>query len=220
MGHARIARRNRGGEGARPEREAGHRTVRGREVQRPLPRERVRVQVGMGAVVGSDRVTGWITTIRTSRTANDYVETVWWLLAPAVRPWAATRGHKVLPYCPRCGTVLSSHELALGYGTSPPAPSTSSFRSWTIPPANCWSGRRRRGRSCPTSRSPSIRTSVRGVHGRLAAHPRRAGGAIQLEAARVATWVPPRRWPTGRAGGVDHARPRLVGARYAARSMW
>src|SRR5256886_9333954 len=25
------------------------------------------------------------------------------------------RGHKVLPYCPRCGTALSSHELALGY---------------------------------------------------------------------------------------------------------
>jgi isoleucyl-tRNA synthetase len=46
---------------------------------------------------------------------NEYVETVWWLLRRLFDKNLLYRGHKVLPYCPRCGTVLSSHELALGY---------------------------------------------------------------------------------------------------------
>jgi isoleucyl-tRNA synthetase len=47
--------------------------------------------------------------------SNDYIETVWWLLARLHQRDLLYRGHRVLPYCPRCGTVLSSHELALGY---------------------------------------------------------------------------------------------------------
>ena len=46
---------------------------------------------------------------------NEYVETVWWLLGRLFERNLLYRGHRVLPYCPRCGTVLSSHELALGY---------------------------------------------------------------------------------------------------------
>ncbi len=46
---------------------------------------------------------------------NEYIESVWWSLK---RLWDEERlyeGHKVVPYCPRCGTALSSHEVALGY---------------------------------------------------------------------------------------------------------
>jgi len=46
---------------------------------------------------------------------NSYIESVWWSLR---RLWEDERlyeGHKVVPYCPRCGTALSSHEVALGY---------------------------------------------------------------------------------------------------------
>jgi len=46
---------------------------------------------------------------------NDYIETVWWLLKRLYDKALLYRGNKVLPYCPRCGTALSSHELALGY---------------------------------------------------------------------------------------------------------
>jgi len=47
--------------------------------------------------------------------SNDYMETVWWLLK---RFWEADllyQGHKIVPYCPRCGTPLSSHEVSQGY---------------------------------------------------------------------------------------------------------
>ncbi|HEX8694320.1 MAG TPA: isoleucine--tRNA ligase [Longimicrobium sp.] len=45
----------------------------------------------------------------------DYVESVWWLLKQIADRGLFYRGHKILPYCPRCGTGLSSHEVALGY---------------------------------------------------------------------------------------------------------
>src|SRR5262249_8535911 len=46
---------------------------------------------------------------------NDYVDSVWWALKPLYDKKLLYRGHKILPYCRRCGTALSSHELALGY---------------------------------------------------------------------------------------------------------
>jgi isoleucyl-tRNA synthetase len=46
---------------------------------------------------------------------NDYVESVWWALATLHSQDLLYRGHKILPYCPRCGTALSSHEVAQGY---------------------------------------------------------------------------------------------------------
>ena len=48
---------------------------------------------------------------------NEYIESVWWLLEQLHERDLLYRGHKVLPYCPRCGTSLSSHELAMGYDT-------------------------------------------------------------------------------------------------------
>ncbi len=48
---------------------------------------------------------------------DDYIESVWWELAQMYKNGLLYRGHKVLPYCPRCGTGLSSHEVAQGYRT-------------------------------------------------------------------------------------------------------
>ena len=45
----------------------------------------------------------------------EYIESVWWLLAEINKRGLFYRGHKILPYCPRCGTGLSSHEVAQGY---------------------------------------------------------------------------------------------------------
>ncbi|MDQ6829402.1 MAG: isoleucine--tRNA ligase, partial [Gemmatimonadota bacterium] len=47
--------------------------------------------------------------------SNDYVESVWWALATLHQKGLLYRGHKILPYCSRCGTALSSHEVAQGY---------------------------------------------------------------------------------------------------------
>ncbi len=46
---------------------------------------------------------------------NDYIESVWWSLRRLWDDGRLYEGHKVVPYCPRCGTALSSHEVALGY---------------------------------------------------------------------------------------------------------
>ncbi len=84
---------------------------------------------------------------------NDYIESVWWALR---RMWDDGRlyeGHKVVPYCPRCGTALSSHEVAQGYhdvedpsvfvklpdrraGAQRPDPGVAR----SSPATSCWSG--------------------------------------------------------------------------------
>ncbi len=46
---------------------------------------------------------------------NDYIESVWWALKKIWEKGLLYEGHKVVPYCPRCGTSLSSHEVAQGY---------------------------------------------------------------------------------------------------------
>ncbi|MEA2062404.1 MAG: isoleucine--tRNA ligase [Gemmatimonadota bacterium] len=46
---------------------------------------------------------------------RDYIETVWWILKTFWEKDLLYKGHKILPYCPRCGTGLSSHEVSLGY---------------------------------------------------------------------------------------------------------
>jgi isoleucyl-tRNA synthetase len=46
---------------------------------------------------------------------DDYIESVWWSLKQLWDKGRLYEGHKVVPYCPRCGTALSSHEVALGY---------------------------------------------------------------------------------------------------------
>jgi len=46
---------------------------------------------------------------------NDYMESVWWSLKQLWEKDRLYEGHRVSPYCPRCGTTLSSHEVAQGY---------------------------------------------------------------------------------------------------------
>lgn len=46
---------------------------------------------------------------------NDYIESVWWILNKFFKEGLIYEGHKILPYCSRCGTGLASHEVAQGY---------------------------------------------------------------------------------------------------------
>ncbi len=46
---------------------------------------------------------------------NDYIESIWWCIKELWNKGLLYEGHKVMPYCPRCGTALSSHEVAQGY---------------------------------------------------------------------------------------------------------
>lgn len=46
---------------------------------------------------------------------NDYIESEWWALKAIYEKGLLYKGHKIVPYCPRCGTALSSHEVAQGY---------------------------------------------------------------------------------------------------------
>jgi isoleucyl-tRNA synthetase len=64
----------------------------------------------------TERIGFWIDTDDAYVTmSNDYVESVWWALREVWRRGLLYEGHKVVPYCPRCGTALSSHEVAQGY---------------------------------------------------------------------------------------------------------
>ncbi len=46
---------------------------------------------------------------------NNYIESGWWILKEFFKAGLIYEGHKILPYCPRCGTGLASHEVAQGY---------------------------------------------------------------------------------------------------------
>jgi isoleucyl-tRNA synthetase len=46
---------------------------------------------------------------------NDFIESEWWALKQIWDKGLLYKGHKIVPYCPRCGTPLSSHEVAQGY---------------------------------------------------------------------------------------------------------
>src|SRR5215813_7696928 len=46
---------------------------------------------------------------------NDYIQSVWWILKQLWNKNLLYQGYKVVPYCPRCGTPLSSHEVSQGY---------------------------------------------------------------------------------------------------------
>jgi len=66
----------------------------------------------------SDRIAYWLDWDNAYITCSpEYIESVWSLLKTLHGKNLLARGHRVLPYCPRCGTVLSSHELSLGYET-------------------------------------------------------------------------------------------------------
>ena len=64
----------------------------------------------------SDRVGYWVDMDDPYVTYHDdYIESVWWALKEIHKKGLLYKGHKIVPYCPRCGTALSSHEVAQGY---------------------------------------------------------------------------------------------------------
>ena len=83
-----------------------------------------------------------------------YVESVWWSLKQIADKGLLVEDHRVAPYCPRCGTALSDHEVAQGYQTVTDPSVYVRFPVTSGPlrrsALRCWSGRRRRGRWSPT----------------------------------------------------------------------
>jgi isoleucyl-tRNA synthetase len=76
---------------------------------------------------------------------SDYIQSVWWALKTMWERGLIYKGFRVAPYCPRCMTPLSSHELAQGYKDDVPDPSvyvrfrlkddpTTSILAWTTTP--------------------------------------------------------------------------------------
>ena len=59
---------------------------------------------------------------------NDYIESEWWALKAIYEKGLLYKGHKIVPYCPRCGTALSSHEVAQGYKAVKETSATVRFR--------------------------------------------------------------------------------------------
>ncbi|MHB8588587.1 MAG: isoleucine--tRNA ligase [Candidatus Dormibacteraceae bacterium] len=75
----------------------------------------------------------------------EYIQSVWWALSEMWKQGLVYKGFRVAPYCPRCATPLSSHELALGYRDNVPDPSVfvrfrlkqdaqTSILAWTTTP--------------------------------------------------------------------------------------
>lgn len=74
---------------------------------------------------------------------DDYIESEWWALKAIYDKGLLYKGHKIVPYCPRCGTALSSHEIAQGYKDVKETSATVRFRckdedasylAWTTTP--------------------------------------------------------------------------------------
>jgi isoleucyl-tRNA synthetase len=64
----------------------------------------------------TERIGFWVDLEHAYRTLDEsYIESVWWALKQISDKGLLYEGNKVVPYCPRCGTALSSHEVALGY---------------------------------------------------------------------------------------------------------
>ena len=112
----------------------------------------------------TERIGFWIDLDDAYRTLDpDYIESVWWALKTIHDKGLLYEKLKVVPYCPRCGTALSSHELGQPgvyqdvvdpsvYVRLPVVTDNEAVRSEAT---SCWSGRRRRGRWSPTPRWPS-----------------------------------------------------------------
>jgi isoleucyl-tRNA synthetase len=64
----------------------------------------------------TERIGFWLDTERAYKTMDaSYIQSVWWSLSELWHRGLVYESHKVVPYCTRCGTALSSHEVALGY---------------------------------------------------------------------------------------------------------
>jgi isoleucyl-tRNA synthetase len=111
---------------------------------------RISVQGHVGAFTEMTRRMGfWVDFSEAYWTMSpEYVESVWWSLKEIWKKGLLVQDHRVAPYCPRCGTGLSDHELALGYETvvdpsvylrfpitsGPLAELNASFLVWTTTP--------------------------------------------------------------------------------------
>ncbi len=111
----------------------------------------------------------WIDLSQAYRTMDaSYIESVWWSLKEIYGKGLLVRDYRISPYCPRCGTPLSDHEMGQPdvYKTVADPSVIVRFPLRSVPrsaPAElvapiCWSGRPPPGRSCPTPRWPSIPT--------------------------------------------------------------
>ena len=64
----------------------------------------------------TERIGYWVDLEQAYRTLEpDYIESVWWALKTMWERDLLYEGHRVVPYCARCGTALSSHEVSEGY---------------------------------------------------------------------------------------------------------
>ena len=103
----------------------------------------------------TERIAFWVDTDDAYFTLDDdYIESVWWSLKQVWKKGLLYEGHKVVPYCTRCGTALSSHEVSLGYQDVEDPSLYVRFpvegRGRRVVPR---AGRRCRGRCCRTRRS-------------------------------------------------------------------
>ena len=97
----------------------------------------------------TERIGFWLDLEDAYRTLDEsYIESVWWALSQIDARGLLYEGHKVVPYCPRCETTLSSHEVALGYGDVVDAERVPEAPAWRAARSGCSCGRPRRGR-CP-----------------------------------------------------------------------
>ncbi|MDP2951763.1 MAG: class I tRNA ligase family protein, partial [Chloroflexota bacterium] len=72
----------------------------------------------------TERIGFWVDLSHPYRTLdNSYIESGWWMVRQLWDKGLVYQGHRVTPHCPRCGTSLSSHEVALGYRDDTPDPS-------------------------------------------------------------------------------------------------
>ena len=171
----------------------------------------------------SERIGYWLEYWRPYVTFHaTYIESVWAILKEFADKGLLYRGHKSVPYCPRCGTALSSHEVAQGYRDvedpsltfvaeiltedGRPDPDGRAFLAWTTTPWTVPSQRRPRGSPRAHLRRGSARRSPlhRGAGpGRAPLRRRRRGrcGARWCRPRGVALPASPRdRGSSGRSG--------------------
>ena len=157
----------------------------------------------------TERIGYWVDLEHPYRTLDpDYIESVWWALKTMWEKDLLFEGHKVVPYCVRCGTALSSHEVAQGYEDVEDPSDLREVPRDARRPARCatatccWCGRRRRGR-CVSNAAVAV-----DARPHLCAH---RGG---LRARRGARRARARRGRAGRRAlpGARHARHGLRAA--------
>ena len=122
LGHPRPGGRDRGREAARPLRQAA--TSSSSSPATRAPRSSSSTAPAYDSVMTyerqwramTERVGYWVDLDDAYFTySNGYVESVWWALGRLTTRGCSSRGTRVQPYCARCGTTLSSHEVAQNY---------------------------------------------------------------------------------------------------------